>query len=268
MPAAFFLPSSCAVSAYMSKRSMERREMATARILAASCLLLLWQAVGHGATRAAADPLESAKEAIRIKEYSRAATELERAAAKGNLEAQYLLGTFALNALLGERDVAKARFWLEKAANGGHARAAYSLAALLATADPVEEQAARQWLAKAQSLGLDAAKQTQAREALPLEFRPGIDLVDAHAKRDAFWLAASEGNGTVLRSLLASVNVNERDEFGRGALARAALTGQPEALDLLLRAGATSNMADVHGDTPLMLAALSGNPRAVDVLLK
>src|SRR5262245_35313424 len=82
------------------------------------------------------DPLESAKAAIRIKDYSRATVELERAAAGGNADAQYLLGTFALNGLVGERDTAKAKAWLEKAAANGHARAAYSLAALLANADP------------------------------------------------------------------------------------------------------------------------------------
>ena len=83
-------------------------------------------ASGHalGAASSAVDPLESAKAAIRVKEYGRAAGDLEREAAKGNKEAQYLLGTFALNGLVTDRDVAKARMWFEKAATNGHARAA------------------------------------------------------------------------------------------------------------------------------------------------
>src|SRR5690349_18022135 len=117
--------------------------MARCSALALSCTLVaaaVVAALGCESLLAAefrpADPLESAKAAIRVKEYPRAAADLQRQADAGNAEAQYQLGTFALNGLLGERDIGEARKWLTRAATAGHARAAFSLAALLASADP------------------------------------------------------------------------------------------------------------------------------------
>src|SRR6185295_1986537 len=239
--------------------------------LTALVAVLLIEAAGShscvAATRAP-DPLESAKAAIRLKDYSRAATELERAAAGGNADAQYLLGTFALNGLVAERDTAKAKVWLEKAAANGHARAAYSLAALLANADPPDEAGARKWLEKSRTLGLQAAERTQARGALPLAFAPKVDLIDARSRREALWLAAERGDLGTLQSLADKATVSARDEFGRGALARAAATGQSEAAAALLRVGAAVDSVDERGVTPLMLAASAGSAPAIDVLVR
>src|SRR5882672_966288 len=91
---------SFAVSAFTSKRNMERREMDPLRALIVGVVIASSWGLASAVTPGANDPLESAKEAIRIKEYPRASAELERAAAKGNVEAQYLLGAFALNGLL------------------------------------------------------------------------------------------------------------------------------------------------------------------------
>ena len=56
------------------------------------------------------------------------------------------------------------------------------------------------------------------------------------------------------------------DAFGRGALARAAQSGKPEAVELLIRRGAAVDAADDHGMTALMLAARAGSLGAVDAL--
>src|SRR5438876_4889731 len=63
------------------------------------------------------DPLDGVKTSIRLKNFAAAATELQRLAAAGNPDAQYLLAVFYLNGVNGPRDPATAKTWLEKAAN-------------------------------------------------------------------------------------------------------------------------------------------------------
>src|ERR1700730_9134002 len=102
------------------------------------------------------DPLEGVKTAIRLKNFTEAATALQRLDAAGNAEAQYLLAAFYLNGVSVPRDVAQAKPWLEKSAGQGNARAAFSLANLYADADPPDSQAAAHWLARAGQLGFGA----------------------------------------------------------------------------------------------------------------
>ncbi|MBV9727553.1 MAG: hypothetical protein JO299_20530, partial [Gammaproteobacteria bacterium] len=52
-----------------------------------------------------ADPLESAKTAIRLKNFASAQSDLQRLAEAGNPDAQYLLASFHLNGLAGPRDL-------------------------------------------------------------------------------------------------------------------------------------------------------------------
>src|SRR5437762_2830981 len=68
------------------------------------------------------DPLDGVKTSIRLKNFAAAATELQKLAAGGNPDAQYLLAVFYLNGVSGPRDPATAKTWLEKAANKGSAR--------------------------------------------------------------------------------------------------------------------------------------------------
>jgi hypothetical protein len=219
------------------------------------------------ASKAPADPLEPAKAAIRLKDYARAAGELQGPAAAGDADAQYLLATLLLNGLGSAADVEGARGWLEKAAAQGHARAAFSLSALLAESSPPDLAGARRWLERAQQLGLAQAQQAQSRAALPLEFRPQVDLTDPAAKRDALWLAAEQGDMAVVQALSEPSLVEAHDEFGRGALARAAQAGQAEAAALLIRKGAKIGTVDMFQMTPLMLAAQSGSRSTVDAIL-
>jgi len=83
----------------------------------------------------APNSLDGIKEAIRLKQFSRAATDLQRLADAGNPEAQYLLGVFYLNGLNGPRDSAQARMWMQKAAAQGHARAISGLNAIAGPGD-------------------------------------------------------------------------------------------------------------------------------------
>ena len=104
---------------------------------------------------AAADPvsLETVKAEISLHDFDAAAGGLERLAAAGNPEAEYLLGVFYLEGLDGPANSAMARQWLEKAASQGNGRAALSLATLLAHATPPDPRGAQHWLARARELG-------------------------------------------------------------------------------------------------------------------
>src|SRR5207302_1984552 len=92
-------------------------------------------------------------------------------------------------------------------------------------------------------------------------------LNGGNGPRDALWLAATDGDVPSLEILADPALVSARDEFGRGALARAAEAGSAPAVTLLIRRGAAVDAADEHGMTPLMLAARAGELAAVEALL-
>ena len=106
---------------------MGRHSGRAASLLAALLCALLAASAGDAASKSVAkpavDPLEGAKAALRLKEFARAATELEANAKKGNTEAQYLLASLYLNGLGVSVDLPRARALLEQAAGQKHARA-------------------------------------------------------------------------------------------------------------------------------------------------
>ena len=158
--------------------------MAPRSACAAIALTLLALALGQPAAAASAgpakgfgrtaDPLEGAKNAIRLKNFTGAQSDLQRLADAGNAEAQYLLAVFFLNGLGGPRDLAQAKLWLEKSAAQGNARAAFMLAE---TYDPIVLEKlgelglasnvamARIWYSKAKDLGSEGAPECLERLA-------------------------------------------------------------------------------------------------------
>src|SRR5437016_4852808 len=266
MPGACCRPTSCAGWAFTSRRNMGRRERVPAsRVLALT--VLAWLATSgvpaadkSGPVTQKADPLDAAKSAIRLKNFSSASTELRRLAASGNAEAQYLLAVLYMNGLNGGLpDTAQARTWLEKSAAQGNAHAAFSLANLLASSEPPDAEGAQRWLKRARELGYTPAAQTGAREGLAVGFHPEKDLTDPAAKREAFWLAAEQGELERVSAFADRTLIDSHDEFGRGALARAAGAGKANAVALLIKRGASVDAADSFGTTALMLAARAGS---------
>jgi serine/threonine-protein phosphatase 6 regulatory ankyrin repeat subunit B len=185
-----------------------------------------------------ADPLDGVKESIRLKRFAGAASELERLAAAGSPDAQYLLAVFYLNGLNGPPDAARARPWLEKAAHQGNTRAILSLKMLLGTRDS------------------------------PAAVSRVQELTDPGTRHEALWLAAEQGDLQVVRALSDRDSVNSHDDFGRGALARAARAVRTEVVEALLHSGAAADSADQYGITPLMLAAREKHGSTVGALLQ
>ena len=239
---------------------MERRERHAWRAVAVAALLI-FASIEPGTARAVSpvsDDLEATKSDIRLKKFSAAAGELQRLAVTGNLEAQYLLAAFYLNGLSGPRDPVAARNWLEKSAQQGNARAAFSLSVLLRDSDPPDQEGARRWLSRAHELGFMEPQQLVARDTQSPEPGSSVDRADSRTRSEALWLAAQRGDLESLQALTASPFVDPPDEFGRGALARAAAAGKAQAVAFLIRRGASIDATDLHGTTPLMLAAQIG----------
>jgi ankyrin repeat protein len=249
---------------------MGRPERAVAPRLATLSFILAGLCLGtqQASARAAADPVEPARAAIRLKEYRVAVECLQPLAARGDAQAQYLLASLYRVGLGVAVDIPQARELLVAAAERRHVGAAYSLATLLATGQPADRAAAAAWLQRAADAGHPVAAAALQRGALPLQFLPHKDLTESDALRDALWLAAQQDD-VQLASLLADAAMLRRtNDFGRGVLSVAAQSGAAKTAAMLLEHGALPNQADSYGITPLMLAARSANAAVLDVLLR
>jgi ankyrin repeat protein len=217
---------------------------------------------------AANDSLEPAKAAIRLKNYSSAASILSAKAAQGDADAQYLLGALILADLVPQSDPAQAERLFETSAGKGQARAAYALAAMHAAGDQRDPVAAQHWLARAAELGDPVARDMLQRHVLPLEVRAQDSVQNEDGRRVALWRAARRNDITTLEALATPERVNASDEFGRTALHHAADAGADEAVALLLARGAKSDPVDEYRTTPLMLACATDPPAACARLLQ
>jgi ankyrin repeat protein len=234
--------------------------------IAIGALMALFTAGVH----AADDPavLESARAAIRVKDYRRAIVVLQPAVRGGDADAQFLLASLQRVGLGVDADVQAARQLLTAAANQQHAAAAYGLAMMLAHDEPRDPARAHAWLQIAAKAGHPLAQATLERGSLPLQFLPHKDLSEAGARRAAFWLAVQQGDAAMAAALVDGTMLGLTDDFGRGILAHAAQRGAGQVAELLMRKGANVNQADSFGITPLMLAVANADLSTVERLLQ
>ena len=113
-------------------------------------------------------PSAEAKASLRTKQFGAAMQELRRAAEKGDVESEYLLGLVYASGVAPEVSPAEARRWLEAAATRSHPEAALALAGLLADGSELDRTAAEAWVARAASVGEPTAIKLKAAHALPL----------------------------------------------------------------------------------------------------
>src|SRR5207253_1093156 len=152
---------------------------------------------------------------------------------------------FYLNGVSGPRDPATAKTWLEKAANKGSARAAFSLATLLQDSNPPDTEGASRWLARARELGF-------------------FNTMNTGAQKGA---AAAQKGAAVALLIRRGAPVEAPDQNGTTPLMIAARGGQPAAVDAVLAAHPNVNATDKSGNTALMHAVMSGSLAVVDKLL-
>lgn len=220
-------------------------------------LLCLSTAPAAPASDASTELLQQADAALRIHQGTRAATLLQQAAARGDRDAQSLLGLLYLAGVGVEADRAAAQRWLRSAAERGNAEAAFVLASLL----PPDE--ARGWLQRSAALGYARAREA-LRDPQPLlaSLRPADEQAVA-----AWTIYCARHNDAAALLALGPAATRVRDEFGRDALSRAAQAGAAAAVDTLLKLGANPRNADHYGGTALMLAAQRGDTPLTQRLL-
>ena len=210
--------------------------------------------------------LQTAHVAIRVKDYATALAKLRPLATAGNADAEYLLGSMYRNGLGVDIDNGVALKWIRSAAAHGSTDAAYSLAALLA-ADFRKNQAEIQTLLQQAAKGGHVlASKALTTGSIPLQFRPEKSLTDAALRRTVLFNAAQQDDVDVI-AVFSDSELKMTDDFGRSALAHAALRGASRAVELLLQHGAPVNQTDAYSITPLMLAASAGQAAVATQLL-
>jgi uncharacterized protein len=93
------------------------------------------------------------------------------------------------------------------------------------------------------------------------------DPVDSY-RRTPLIIAAMAGNPDLVELLVKyKANLNTRDEAGAGAFHYAAARGHTDVVEMLVELGAKINIENRQGMTPLMVAAADGKIEIVQILL-
>ncbi len=176
--------------------------------------------------------LKSIDRAIRLREYARAARQLEPLAGKGMPEAEYRLAGLYRAGRGVRRDLDKAMALYRSAAQSGLADAQYALALnLLKKPEAEAREQARHWLELAAAQGMSKARRQLKKLGKAAGSKPANAALDP-------------------RRLFSLVRGNELAE-----------------LKQWVRKGASLDQLDEHGDSPLIVALQSGHRKLAHWLL-
>jgi len=216
----------------------------------------------------AAEDTEAARLALRTKQFSHAVASLQPIAARGDADAQYLLGLAIQNGIGTAQDSAAARRWLQAAADQKHAAAAFALAGSLAVDPAAARVDVNKWLEVSAALGYPAAIEAKRAGTIPLQAQlPPADASSTLRLDYAMWAARSDDTAGLEHLGVASI-VALRDAFQRTPLMAAVEAGARGTAELLVQSGADVNAVDRGGVSALMLAAAQKNIEVTQLLLK
>ncbi|WP_317931826.1 ankyrin repeat domain-containing protein [Halioxenophilus sp. WMMB6] len=236
----------------MCKKSLVRRNAP----LALLCLLLSGPPVlAAEAVELSGVDLSRAAKAVRLEDYNTAFRLYRVAAEAGSSEAQYQLASLYRLGRGVARDAKAERLWLERAAQGSHAEAQYSLALLL-TEQPARAQ---QLLERSAAQGFLPAQRYLAQQHI-------ITVSgDQPLSPLAQWLAAAQKNqiGRLPELLQAVDNINQTDRDQQSALLLALSAGSRDAVQWLLQQGANPNQVDRFGKNAGFVAIDADQPWAL-----
>jgi len=220
-----------------------------------------------------------ARDAIRERKFSDAASMLSSDDLASEADAMYLLATLFRKGEGVARDNARAFALMHKAAENGHLDAEFSLARMYISGRGVaaDRGQAQIWMARAAEGGhvgatealvvlmMQAMALPQANEEVATE-TPQIAVSDIAGRQGKSPMieAAERGEVRTLKRLLSANETPElRDADGRTPLMLAAAGGHDEAVQLLLDHGAQTMVTDNNGRTALMHAATAGRKSVV-----
>jgi len=212
-----------------------------------------------------ADSLESARLALRMRDFPAALAKLKQGATAGNADAQLLFGLVNLNGVGTPIDKAAAADWLSRSAAQNNATAVYVLAALAANRSDAQPGESQALLHKAAALGYPAAIEDERAGRMPLSPQ-WAGLADATMRVELAIYSARNGDLTCLKAFGPELK-QLRDPFGATVLAHAVAAGSMPSLRFLIDLGVDLNRADNFGVTPLMLAAQLEGTQALELLL-
>src|SRR5258706_6144823 len=209
--------------------------------------------------------LESARIALRTRDYPSAVEKLRQSANAGSATAHLLMGLMQLNGFGMEIDRAKAETWMRQSLEQNHDTAAYVLAALAAQRRDAPPGEAEALLQRAAALGYPAAIEDVRLGRAPLS-ADWAGLADNALRVDLAIYSARNGEVDCLKLLGASLRTL-RDPFGATVLAHAVAAGAAGSVQFLIAQGSDVNLADSFGVTPLMLAAQLEDTHILQALL-
>ena len=216
----------------------------------------------------ASDTMEAAKRAVRMRNYSKAASLFHTLAFKGDANAKYQLGVFFQMGKGVPKDHAKAIEWYMKAAEQGHVRAQFNLGTMYegGWGTTPDYQKAYDCYQKAAAQGHDKAK------AKCIKLREGglLMLGNTNLPKEELLIAVVKKDDlhNIAQLLSAGADINYQDKYGHTPLIEAVACGHIEATKLLIAKGSYLEMYNNEGDNALLLATQKGNLEIVKALLE
>lgn len=202
--------------------------------------------------------------AIRTKDFESAVTLLQPLADSGNAEAQYRLGILYVRGLSGDPDTAHGVRLLQSSAASGHPLACYELGRLFEQGEsiPQDVTAALYWYNEAARQGNSRAERASTRLLSRLEDTTTTTVYGwiRNGQQDAVknWLQ---------REVKSAKSLNEPGPDGVTLLQYAVRSGDLPITELLLKAGASPNIAGDGDEHPLIIASRKGKRQLIERLI-
>ncbi len=215
----------------------------------------------------ASDSLEAAKRAIRLKDYSTAASLYRLSALEGDTDSMYQLGVLFQMGRGVSKDHSKAVEWYKKAAEQGHVKAQFNLGAMYESGwgTTPDYKMAYDYYRKAAAQGHDRA------ESKCNMLRDGglLMLGNTNLPREELLIATVKKNdlNNVVQLLNSGADIDYQDGYGNTPLIESVVCEHIEATKLLISKGVCLEIHNKEGDNVLLVAVQKGNLEITKELL-
>ncbi len=241
-----------------------------------SRILLFFMLFGLSAGASAISELESARRAVRLRDFVKAVAIMTPIAENGDTEAQYLLASLYRAGKGVQTDRKRAFEWFSRAAQQGHKKAQYNLGQMYeqGSGTTTDLRQATVWYQKAADQNHRLAQMRIAGNDQTNNAKSGHVLNqpsenNSETKNQSLRWASQRGNETEVASALkAGAEIDHVDRYGRTVLMDAVETGHLKVTQKLLRSGANVKLRDKNGDDAILYAVRHKQPEIITLLSK